>query len=253
MWFRFDKDVPFYNRGEVLCLSSLITSAAQSRGHEQKLALAEMVGTTSGRSKDNQETRSPDIQREQRARLSECLQARCQWDSEAFEASEVYNIPEWIRDMDDGTKEISQDNRSKRITIERYHDISAGHRVYGHENKCSALHGHNYRITFTVACEKLDHLGRVLDFGVVNALLCQWLEDNWDHRFIMWGKDPLVFKLNEIDPGSVWVSNFNPTAENMAEYLVTIIGPQVLLPEVKLVKVKVEETRKCSAIYELPT
>lgn len=28
-----------------------------------------------------------------------------------------------------------------------YHDISCGHRVYGHESKCAHLHGHNYRIT----------------------------------------------------------------------------------------------------------
>ena len=30
-------------------------------------------------------------------------------------------------------------------TAERYHDISCGHRVVGHESKCAFLHGHNYR------------------------------------------------------------------------------------------------------------
>ena len=34
------------------------------------------------------------------------------------------------------------------ITVERYHDISMGHRVVGHESKCRHLHGHNYRIHF---------------------------------------------------------------------------------------------------------
>ena len=34
------------------------------------------------------------------------------------------------------------------ITATRYHDICAGHRVYGHEGKCSHFHGHNYRIYF---------------------------------------------------------------------------------------------------------
>lgn len=135
------------------------------------------------------------------------------------------------------------------ITIERYHDISAGHRVYGHESKCGNLHGHNYRITFTLACDRLDNLGRVIDFGVVNSLLCRWLEDNWDHKMLLWDQDPYTPKMEHL-LGIVRVS-FNPTAENMAKYLVTKIGPQVLLPDVRLIKVKVEETRKCSATYEL--
>jgi hypothetical protein len=41
---------------------------------------------------------------------------------------------------------------------------------------------------------------------------------------------------------------FNPTAENMARYLLEVIGPQQLVGTgVGLVSVTVEETRKCSA------
>ncbi len=50
------------------------------------------------------------------------------------------------------------------IFAERYHDISCGHRVCGHENKCKHLHGHNYRIHFKVSGQGLDDIGRVLDF-----------------------------------------------------------------------------------------
>ena len=42
------------------------------------------------------------------------------------------------------------------ITAERYHDISMGHRVVGHENKCRHLHGHNYRIHFVCEASSLD-------------------------------------------------------------------------------------------------
>jgi 6-pyruvoyltetrahydropterin/6-carboxytetrahydropterin synthase len=35
-----------------------------------------------------------------------------------------------------------------KIIASRYHDISCGHRVYGHESKCAHLHGHNYRVHF---------------------------------------------------------------------------------------------------------
>ena len=70
------------------------------------------------------------------------------------------------------------------ITAERYHDISMGHRVVGHENKCRHLHGHNYRIHFVCEASSLDALGRVIDFGEINDRLCEWLEEHWDHRTI---------------------------------------------------------------------
>ena len=75
--------------------------------------------------------------------------------------------------------------------VHRYHDISCGHRVYGHEGKCRHLHGHNYRVHFTCVAEsgQLDTLGRVIDFGEIKSRLCMWLEDNWDHHFLMGTED----------------------------------------------------------------
>ena len=132
------------------------------------------------------------------------------------------------------------------MLAKRYHDISCGHRVHGHESKCAHLHGHNYRIHFTVKGD-LDEVGRVLDFSVIKTTLCMWIEDNWDHRFLVWENDPLASYLIDIDK-TVVKTPFNPTAENMAGYLLTIIGPLVLSDEsAKLVEVTVEETAKCSA------
>ena len=132
----------------------------------------------------------------------------------------------------------------------RYHDFCAGHRVVGHENKCKHLHGHNYRIYFH--CEaQLDELGRVIDFSVIKEKLCLWLEDNWDHRFLVWENDPLADDIIALDDHATKVP-FNPTAENMAEYLVTTIAPiQFAGTGVTLRKCVVEETRKCSASYSL--
>ena len=137
------------------------------------------------------------------------------------------------------------------ITATRYHDFSCGHRVFGHESKCAHLHGHNYRVHFTVAAENdsapVDALGRVMDFSVINSRLCQWLEMFWDHRFLVWSGDPWSPHLVDIDPEVVIVP-FNPTAENMAKNLLEVVGPQQLSGTgVFLAKVVVEETRKCSA------
>jgi 6-pyruvoyltetrahydropterin/6-carboxytetrahydropterin synthase len=130
------------------------------------------------------------------------------------------------------------------ITATRYHDICTGHRVLGHEGKCSTLHGHGYRIHFTCMGE-LDPLGRVLDFSCINERLCMWVEREWDHKTILFYKDPLRESIPAVH---LWVSEFNPTAENMADYLLRVVGPQQLQGTgVILIKVIVEETPKCSA------
>lgn len=137
------------------------------------------------------------------------------------------------------------------ISITRYHDISCGHRVVGHEGACANLHGHNYRIYFTIETSVLDEVGRVLDFGVVKKLFCEWLDKNWDHRFLVFEDDPYAHELQAIDP-TVVIVNFNPTAENIAAYLVTIMAPPFLRGTgLQLTECRVEETRKCSATYSV--
>lgn len=170
--------------------------------------------------------------------------------------------------------------------IERYHDFSYGHRVVGHEGHCALIHGHNGRVTFTVIAAQaqtmhqtslgdpvnpvgrnsmLDNVGRVIDFDVIKSKLCQWLEDNWDHRFLVWEDDAAMRDLSDtvasylcgatsgaddvLANSIAWVP-FNPTAENMAQYLVDVVGPQQLAGTgVLLASCKFEETRKCSTTY----
>lgn len=164
-------------------------------------------------------------------------------------------------------------------TVIRSHEICAGHRVVGHESKCRHLHGHNYKFHFKVAPKKgsqeinsilLDDVGRVIDFSVVKTTLCQWLEDNWDHKFLHWEKDVLIEGLKSVvgfadDCGefisakeqinfldSMVALPFNPTAENLAAYMVEVIGPQLLDEHgVQLVECTIEETSKCHVNYSL--
>ena len=139
------------------------------------------------------------------------------------------------------------------ITAERYHDISCGHRVFGHESKCAHLHGHNYRIHFKIASDDLnsvDSIGRVIDFSVIKSKLAMWLEDNWDHKFLIWFKDPLAWQLEILDKEGIVVTDFNPTAENLAMHLVEVIAPKQLAETgCKLIECRIEETAKCSATY----
>lgn len=151
-----------------------------------------------------------------------------------------------------------------KITAERYHDISCGHRVVGHENKCKWLHGHNYRVHFTCEANQLDNIGRVIDFGVIKQKLCMWLEDNWDHKFLAWEQDPVMYTIETALNKDCWEDEFcvfsnsivfvpfNPTAENMAQYIVEVVGPKQLEGSgVTLTSVRIEETRKCSASFHI--
>jgi 6-pyruvoyltetrahydropterin/6-carboxytetrahydropterin synthase len=134
--------------------------------------------------------------------------------------------------------------------ITREHEIAAGHRVFGHESKCAHLHGHNYRFELTCSAPELDHLGRVTDFAVLKTTLCAWLEREWDHRTLLWSHDHLALELKLIDPAAVVVVEFNPTAENIAAHLVNVVGPALFRgTAVTLVRVRVWETSKCSAVY----
>lgn len=166
----------------------------------------------------------------------------------------------------------------------RSHEICAGHRVVGHESKCRHLHGHNYVFHFHVAPKldgqikslakeyevesaALDQVGRVIDFSVVKSTLCEWLEINWDHRFLHWEEDKLMTGIASLiedsnRPGFIEAKDeihffdslvslpFNPTAENLAAYMVEVIGPRLLDEHgVELVKCTIEETSKCHVGY----
>lgn len=150
------------------------------------------------------------------------------------------------------------------VTANRYHDICCGHRVYGHENKCANLHGHNYRFEFYVEpypIGELDKIGRVMDFALINKLLCGWLEEYWDHKFLIWEEDPLSNVKVLLDSVGGEIENleksfvivpFNPTAENIAAYFVEVIAPDLLKGTgTRLNKLVLWETRKCSVTYAL--
>ena len=137
------------------------------------------------------------------------------------------------------------------MTVTRYHDISAGHRVFGHESKCKNMHGHNYRIHFTIGANSLDSVGRVLDFSAIKEHLCMWVENEWDHKFLLWDQDPLLTFSKYDEENSFVAVPFNPTAENMAKYLVEVVGPQVLPAGTQLVEVTIEETMKCRVAYTI--
>lgn len=138
-------------------------------------------------------------------------------------------------------------------SVTRCKHISCGHRITGHPGKCSNLHGHNYVISVTIE-GPVDTNGIVVDFGDIKLYFDWWLDQNWDHRFLIYDQDPDYPTLELVDHTVLGVP-FNPTAEGMAEYLLSTWQPllaemkraELYCAEVKLVSVTVQETEKCSA------
>jgi 6-pyruvoyltetrahydropterin/6-carboxytetrahydropterin synthase len=96
----------------------------------------------------------------------------------------------------------------------------------------------------------LDEVGRILDFSVIKEYLCEWLENNWDHKMLIFKEDSWGPAIKKVDK-TVVITEFNPTAENMAEHLLTVVGPAVLWDTgATLIKVTVQETVKCGATVE---
>lgn len=138
-----------------------------------------------------------------------------------------------------------------KTTCTRRIQFCAGHRVMDHESKCRNLHGHNYVVYFTAELDTtLDSLGRVVDFSVLKALFGGWIDENWDHGFVLFEKDKeAISVLSTMENQKIAYMPYNPTAENMAHYLLHDLAPELLADHegLRLVKVRVEETENCAA------
>jgi len=139
------------------------------------------------------------------------------------------------------------------ITCTKSFRWDMGHRVMGHEGKCRSLHGHSYTAHITANAESLDGLGRVVDFSVIKNTVGVWIDLNWDHGFCLHQDDPLVSVFNDIDKADnhnhkLKLLPYNPTAENLARFLLTVIAPACLDGlDITVSSVRVEETPTCSA------
>ena len=86
--------------------------------------------------------------------------------------------------------------------IKKTIEIAACHRLsLSYPSKCTQLHGHNWLITIYCKAETLNPNGMVIDFTHVKEMIKQ----RFDHA-----------NLNE-------VFTFNPTAENIARWVVDSI------------------------------
>ena len=94
---------------------------------------------------------------------------------------------------------------------------------------CEHFHGHNYVADFFVEGENQDEVGRVVDFSELKRRVKGWIDEYWDHAFLISHEDDNARRaLDMVEPSRYYVLPYNPTAENMAKYLLEEICPRVL-------------------------
>jgi 6-pyruvoyltetrahydropterin/6-carboxytetrahydropterin synthase len=109
--------------------------------------------------------------------------------------------------------------------------FSAAHALRLYDGSLEPVHGHNWRVKVTVAAQKLDAIGVVMDFHELERLVDQLVLPLHNRH------------LNDLEP---FASELNPSAENVALH----VGRSLRLPDgVRLVSAEVWETDTNSATY----
>ncbi len=105
----------------------------------------------------------------------------------------------------------------------------AGHRLFRHGGKCEFFHGHNYAADFHISGDDVDSVGRVIDFADLKRILKGWIDEHWDHAFLLGVEDENgIAAIKSVVPTKYFILPYNPTAENMARYLLQQVCPALL-------------------------
>jgi 6-pyruvoyltetrahydropterin/6-carboxytetrahydropterin synthase len=115
----------------------------------------------------------------------------------------------------------------------------------GGQHKCSHLHGHSARVEIEMATPKLNSKGMVVDFFDIKRTIGEWIDENLDHKMILWSKDPLAELLKKAGEPVVLVKE-NPTAEMLARW----IFREARRMKLPVSKVTLWENQDSAAVYQ---
>jgi 6-pyruvoyltetrahydropterin/6-carboxytetrahydropterin synthase len=96
--------------------------------------------------------------------------------------------------------------------------FEAAHRLLGYAGKCAQPHGHSYRLEVIAGCAEVDSIGLALDFGDLKGDLKSWVDQQWDHAFLLNDRDEtLIAALRSVPECKLYLfPGLNPSAEVLA-------------------------------------
>lgn len=124
-------------------------------------------------------------------------------------------------------------NSFYEVMIER--NFSSAHQLRGYKGKCENLHGHNYKIEIFARGAELNNIGLLIDFGDLKKAADE-VTNYLDHR-----------NINELPP---FDEELNPSAENLARFILEYIAARIDDDRVKVYKVRCYETPTSVATFQ---
>ena len=119
-----------------------------------------------------------------------------------------------------------------------------GHRLLNYEGKCRYLHGHNGTAVITLAADRLNSIGMVMDFSEIKEVVNAWIGETIDHKMLLHENDPVLPLLRQ-QGEPVFVMRDNPTAENIARLIFDFAKARGF----PVTEVQLWETDHCCASY----
>lgn len=108
----------------------------------------------------------------------------------------------------------------EKIRLTKDFHFEAGHALYGHDQKCQYLHGHNYRLSVTVIGQPNQDksnpkLGMVIDLGDLKQIVKEKIIDLFDHSVILNVHSPhqKLAQFLEKEGHKIQKVHYNPTSE----------------------------------------
>src|SRR5918998_4367322 len=120
------------------------------------------------------------------------------------------------------------------VMIER--NFSSAHQLRGYRGKCENLHGHNYKIEIYARGAELNSTGLLVDFVELKQAADE-IVNFLDHK-----------NINELPP---FDEELNPSAENLARFILERVARRVDDERVMVYKVRCFETPTSVATYQV--
>lgn len=125
----------------------------------------------------------------------------------------------------------SKEDKPVEMTVVKRISFDAAHYLPGYEGKCAQMHGHHWVVELGVKGPINEETGIVVDFVHLSDFLKEYVVDKFDHTL-----------LNDIIP--------NPTAENLARYILMYTIRLEVKTGCKLAFIKCWETEDSYALLE---
>ena len=83
-----------------------------------------------------------------------------------------------------------------------FHKFPCAHRQHKHDGNCALVHGYSRSFHFVFGAITMTKEGFIVDYGDLKELQ-RWLEENYDHTFVVDQDDPFIPTFQELHQAGV--------------------------------------------------